>query len=102
MITEGHGVRLLTRNGSLKYVSEAEVNENAYRENVLGRSHEFYVSLGEYDRGNERLIMGEYMPALRAKLMEESQWRPTHRSSESARRGKGPARVTRKAPKARA
>jgi hypothetical protein len=102
MVAEGHGVRLLMRNGSLKYVSQAEVDEHARRDHIVGRSHDFMVPLGEYDRGNQRLIMGEHMPALRAKLMEESQWRPTHRSSESARRGKGPARVTRKAPKARA
>lgn len=102
MVAEPHTnkVRLLMPNGSLKYVSQSEQEEQAYRSSVVGRSHDYYVSLGDYDRGNEKLIVGEHMPALRAKLMREEQGRLlTNRSSESVRRG--PARVTRGAPKAR-
>merc|ERR1719281_921993 len=36
MVSEGESMRLLTRNGSLKYVSLAENEENAYRNAVVG------------------------------------------------------------------
>ena len=41
---EGERDRLLTRNGSLKYVSQAEVDEHARRDHIVGRSHDFMVA----------------------------------------------------------